>query len=167
MPIQYDQANAQANEQANAQASDQANEHIITILNYTFIYLNNNTTILNNTFNYLNNNKKQKNPEKELGISENDKRAIVNILKRIDIYMPNAEELSKNYSTINLLELKIKYYAIKELYCSPYKVYLNDLTFDKLNLRFLKTKKYVNIENITHFINYFIKSLQEELYKGN
>ena len=88
-------------------------------------------------------------------------------MKRLNIYIENAEELAKEFESFNLLELKIQYYAIKELYCSPYKIYLNNLSLNEFNLRFLKTKKYVDIDDISHFINYFIKSLQEILYKRN
>lgn len=155
LPIHSEQAIAQANEQANVQASEQATEqqteHIITIL-----YL---------LFNYLINNSAQKNflmcEGKEITLQ--DKKSIIATLKRLDIYM--SQELLKTYPAGNLLDIEIQYYAITELYFSPFKIYLNSLTRDEFILRFLKTKKYIKDGDIVYFINYFIKSLQEEFIK--
>ena len=66
-----------------------------------------------------------------------------------------------------ILEMQVQYWAIKELYYSPYKIFLNNLTNERLTFRFLKTKKYVDMnENMNKFLNYFIKSLQEDFYKN-
>ncbi len=151
MPIQYEQANEQATEQAVEQATEQAteqqNEHIITILNYTFNYLNN------------------KEEKKEIfeNISESQKNGIILNLKRLEIYV-NEPEILLLIPTNNLLGIKVKYYAIKELYFSPYAIYLQNLSKEVMDFKFLKTSKYVDItKNVYHFTNYFIKSLQNSL----
>ena len=155
LPIHSEQANAQANAQADEQASEQATEqqteHIITILYLLFNYLINNST----QENFLMCEGKE--------ITLQDKQSIIATLKRLDIYMN--KELLKTYPAANLLDIEIQYYAITELYFSPFKVYLNTLTRDEFVLRFLKTKKYISDGNIVYFINYFIKSLQEEFIK--
>ena len=145
------QANEQATEQASEQASEQQNEHIITIL-----YL---------LFNYLINNSTQKNFKMCDGkeITSADKNGIINILKKLDIYM--TKELLKTYPASNLLDIEIQYYVVSALYLSPYKIYINNLTREEFMLRFLKTKKYIENEDVLYFINYFIKSLQEEFMK--
>ncbi len=96
-------------------------------------------------------------------ITLQDKQSIIATLKRLDIYMD--KELLKTYPAANLLDIEIQYYAITELYFSPFKIYLNSLTRDEFILRFLKTKKYIKDGDIVYFINYFIKSLQEEFIK--
>ena len=69
--------------------------------------------------------------------------------------------------TVNkLIETKIFYWAIKELYFSSYRALLNKLTYNNLCLRFLKSKEYVASENgidLERVIAYFIKCLQTEL----
>ena len=155
LPIHSEQAIAQANEQANVQASEQATEqqteHIITILYLLFNYLINNST----QENFLMCKGKE--------ITSQDKKSIIATLKRLDIYM--SKELLKTYPAGNLPDIEIQYYVITELYFSPFKIYLNSLTRDEFILRFLKTKKYIKDGDIVYFINYFIKSLQEEFIK--
>lgn len=151
LPIHSEQANAQANEQASEQATEQQTEHIITILYLLFNYLINNST----QENFLMCEGKE--------ITLQDKQSIIATLKRLDIYM--SQELLKTYPAGNLLDIEIQYYAITELYFSPFKIYLNSLTRDEFILRFLKTKKYIKDGDIVYFINYFIKSLQEEFIK--
>lgn len=126
------------------------NNNINTILNYTR---------LNLLFNYLiNKNKKFEN------LKEADRESIVAILKRLDIY-PVSEYMTEE----RIYDLKVQYWAVTELYLSPYKIYLNDYERDDFIFRFLKAKKYVDYtkseQELNHFMGYFIKSLQTDLKK--
>ncbi len=137
----------QPNEQPNRQATDKANEHIITKLDLLFNYL-----IYNNA------------QKKFEDISQNEKDAIVKILKRLDIFIENPSIVLKYFSEEQKLEYKIQYWAIKEIYFSSLSIFLNDLTREQFILRFLKAKKYMkNSNSINEFLNYFIFCLQEEM----
>ena len=124
------------------------------ILNYTKLDL---------LFNYL------INEEKEFEkLTELDKEIIVRNLKRLDLYF-NA--VPQYLTPERFLEVKIQYWAIMELYLSPYKIYLDKIKRDDFLFRFLKTKQYVDYstgtdEDLKHFMGYFIKSLQDELKKN-
>lgn len=91
-----------------------------------------------------------------------DKQNIQTILKRLDLYI-------ENYSCIpdeKLTELKIQYWTIAQLYCSPYRIYIDNLNIKNFNFRFLKTKEYCSYQDekeLVKFIGYFIKSLREEI----
>lgn len=95
-------------------------------------------------------------------ISLADKQNIQAILKRLDLYI-------ENYSCIpdeKLTELKIQYWTIAQLYCSPYRIYIDNLNIKNFNFRFLKTKEYCSYQDekeLVKFIGYFIKSLREEI----
>ncbi len=69
-------------------------------------------------------------------------------------------------SAERLLDEKIMIWAIKEIYQSPYKIYLNNLDREKFVLKYQKTKKYIT-ENrdykLEEIIKYFIVCLHEEL----
>lgn len=116
-----------------------------------------NYTKLNLLFLYLIN--KENQFEK---ISLADKQNIQTILKRLDLYI-------ENYSCIpdeKLTELKIQYWTIAQLYCSPYRIYIDNLNIKNFNFRFLKTKEYCSYQDekeLVKFIGYFIKSLREEI----
>lgn len=133
---------------AQGQPQEQAEGYIITIL---YLY-----------FNFIINKEQQK----FKNITAKDKQSIINILIRLGIYIKNTEILDY-MSEQEILDLKVQYWVIKEIYFSPYKVFLNQLTRERLNFRFLKTKKYVDMNtNMNKFLNYFIKSLQEDFYKN-
>ena len=120
-----------------------------------------NYTTLNLLFNYLINNVK-----KFENLNDNDRIAIVNVLKRLEIYVTSLNSIPKNM----IDDLKLQYWTIKELYLSPYKLYLDKLTNKKFMFRYLKTKQYMECdseEKIGDFIAYFIKSLREDLEKTN
>lgn len=122
-----------------------------------------NKTKLNNLFIYMING--QKNDE---NISEDDRTAIIRHLKRLELYFTNIETLNI-VSKEKILEYELQYWTIKELYFSPYKIYLDALTRDKFLLKFLQTQKYIKIDSeskLTDFVSYFIKSLREELENG-
>lgn len=95
-------------------------------------------------------------------VSLADKQNIQTILKRLDLYI-------ENYSCIpdeKLTELKIQYWTIAQLYCSPYRIYIDNLNIKNFNFRFLKTKEYCSYQDekeLVKFIGYFIKSLREEI----
>lgn len=93
--------------------------------------------------------------------------AIRTIMKQLKMYdYSNEEEVMSHVPEDKLFDLKLKYWAVKELYFSPYKVYLGKIQHERFNLRFNKAKKYVNPrEDIYHFLNYFIKSLQQDFCK--
>jgi len=122
-----------------------------------------NKTKLNNLFMYMING--QKNEE---NISEVNRNAIIIHLKRLELYFTNIETID-SIPKERRLEYELQYWTIKELYFSPYKIYLNSLTRDKFLLKFLQTQKYIKIDSenkLTDFISYFIKSLREEFENG-
>jgi hypothetical protein len=130
---------------AEVQATAKTEGNIITKLNLYFIYI-----IYNKGSQFKN-------------IVEADKKAIVAILKKLELYIDEPTILE--YMTEEqLLELKIQYWVIKELYFSPYKICLNYLTRQRFMFRFLKARKYVQIQDTYKFLNYCIKSFQEDLY---
>lgn len=101
-------------------------------------------------------------------ISETDRCAIIEILKRLDLYIPDLQ-------TVNLMGTKkvknyvVIYWCIKELYFSSFKSYMNKLDRDFLNNRFLKTLEQLKIKEIDtkgddceRIIKYFIKTLKKE-----
>lgn len=115
---------------------------------------------LNNLFIYMVNG--EKNDE---NILEVDRMAIINCLKTLEIYMT---DLKLPYMTTErLTDIKLQYWAIKEIYFSPYKIYLDKLTKNKFVFKYLQSKQYmkINIEDediLTEFMSYFIKILQIE-----
>lgn len=136
--------------QAEGYPEGQPTGHIITIL-----YL---------LFNYIN---KGENANFFKDISEEQRKGIKNCLKNLDIFVAN-DEILKYFDKQKLLEIMIQYYVVKELYFSSYKVILSKLTKEEFMLKFLKTKKYVDLqqENVHKFINYFIKTLKEKVDRG-
>lgn len=119
-----------------------------------------NKTKLNNLFIYMING--QKNDE---NISDTDRAAIITRLQALELYTTSIGCIPEKM----LFELKLQYWTIKELYFSPYKIYLNTMTRTKFLLKFLQTQKYITIDNedkLTDFISYFIKILREDFEKG-
>lgn len=142
--------NEQPNTQPNAQAYEQQNEHIITTLHLYFNYIN-----------------KGMHAENFPEIKNSDKESIIKILRKLDILITN-EQILQYFSEGKLLETKIEYFVINELYFSPYRIILNDLTREEFMLKLLKTEKYIGIseEKVKRFIDYFIKCLREKADKG-
>lgn len=141
--IQFEQANEQASEQAN----EQADEHIITKLNLLFNYIY-----------------KGGSGEK-IGLTENDRDNLILIYSRLEMYVKD----SKIYELMpeeRVLDEKIMFWAIKEIYLSPHKIYLNTLTRDKFILKYYKTKKYITEKEnykIKEIIDYFMVCLHDEM----
>lgn len=126
-------------------AAVNAEGNIITKLNLYFIYI-----IYNKGSQFKN-------------IGEADKKAIITILKKLELYIYDPVIL-EYMSEEQLLELKIQYWIVKELYFSPYKICLNQLTRQRFMFRFLKARMYVEPQDTYKFLNYCIKSFQEDLY---
>lgn len=113
---------------------------------------------LNNYFNYIYNSE-----QIFEGISAEQKIGIIRLMEKLGIYIENTQTL-KYLSDKQLLEIKIQYWVIKELYLSSYVVYLNKLTPEKFLNKYLLTKEYIGLteETLTDFVNYFIKILRNE-----
>lgn len=145
--IQFEQANEQASEQANEQADEQADEHIITKLNLLFNYIYKNGS------------------GEKIGLTQNDKSNLILIYSKLELYVNN----SKAYELMSaerVLDEKIMLWAIKEIYLSPHKIYLNTLTRDKFILKYYKTKKYITEKEnykIKEIIAYFMVCLHDEM----
>lgn len=96
---------------------------------------------------------------------ENDKKALINIYKKLDLFIDdkNALNLMSNEAT---QDLKIMIWSIKEIYQSPHRVLLNTLKKDTFRLKYYKAKKYIEKKDnhtTIEIINYFIKCLQNEM----
>ena len=145
--IQFEQANEQASEQADEQAKEQADEHIITKLNLLFNYIYKNGS------------------GEKIGLTQNDKSNLILIYSKLELYVNN----SKAYELMSaerVLDEKIMLWAIKEIYLSPHKIYLNTLTRDKFILKYYKTKKYITEKEnykIKEIIDYFMVCLHDEM----
>ncbi len=145
--IQFEQANEQASEQANEQADEQADEYIITKLNLLFNYIYKNGS------------------GEKIGLTQNDKSNLILIYSKLELYVNN----SKAYELMSaerVLDEKIMLWAIKEIYLSPHKIYLNTLTRDKFILKYYKTKKYITEKEnykIKEIIDYFMVCLHDEM----
>lgn len=143
-----EQPNKQPNAQADIVPEETANEH--------------NKTKLELLFNYIIYNKP--NFEK---ISKEERKGIINILRKLDIFIDNTDIL-QYFSESQVFEYQLQYWAIKEIFFSPYKVFLGKLTRQQFVYRFFKAKKYMDIEkcSIYEFLAYFIRCIQEEMEEG-
>ncbi len=143
----FEQADEQPNAQPNAQASEQADEHIITKLNLLFNYLY------------------KKGSGNEIGLTEKDRISLVSSLRHIGFSIDN--DIAYNLMPPErVLDEKIMLWCVKEIYLSPYKIFLNDLTWEILAHKYLKTKTYITEKpdyRVEEIINYFIVCIQNEL----
>lgn len=145
----------QPNEQPNEEPNEQAN--IVPLYNI-------NITTLNLLFNYINK-RDVKISSKDfalLRISEKEKQGIINCLKRLDVFVKDTDMLIY-MSDEQILDLKIMYWVIKEIYLSPHSCLISRMNKTKFKFRFLKAKKYKSYSKIEEFTAYFIKCLQNEL----
>jgi hypothetical protein len=118
-----------------------------------------NKTKLNKLFNFLI--YKENNFE---NLEEINRIAIVNTLKRLELYVEDTKYLPEE----RIFALQLQYWTITEIYLSPYRIYLNELSRNKFMLKYYQTEKYIPIENedkIKDFINYFITCLRKEFEK--
>ena len=143
---QFEQAEEQPNTTPNAQAEEQADEYIITKLNLLFNYLYKGES------------------GAEIGLKEKDREGLINTLQHLELYAQ--DPIAYNLMTVErVLDEKIMIWAVKEIYLSPHKVYLNDLKRDKLVLKYLKTKKYITEKpnyRLEEIINYLMVCLHDE-----
>ena len=96
-----------------------------------------------------------------------DRMSICSILKNLEILVtiPTIQYLSED----KLLDLKLQYWAITELYVNPDKVYLSKLSNSNFMFKFLKAKKYKTIEkeeDLCSFVGYFITCLREVMQEN-
>ena len=102
-------------------------------------------------------------------MNETDRQALEITLKSLDLYIgENDEFLPDDYK----FDLQLKYYAISQIYLSPYKVYLVNLKEKIFTRIFLAAKKYCPItiddeDKLEDFMNYFIVTFRNELEKKN
>ncbi|MCI8396854.1 MAG: hypothetical protein HFJ52_04190 [Clostridia bacterium] len=141
-----EQADEQAHEQADEQPNEQAVEHIIIKIN--------------NFFNYISNNE----GDEFENIAIADKTHLVAILKRLEFYVPK-NELHYIQNSKSLEDFKILCYAIKEIYFSSNRAYLDKATRNRVLQIYHNTNKYVAVKanyTVLDVLNYFIKSLEYE-----
>ena len=99
---------------------------------------------------------------------EKDRECLITALRHLEMYVENTIAYGL-MSADRLLDEKIMIGAVKEIYLSPHKVFLNDLKRDKFVLRYQKTKKYITGKpdyRLEEIINYFIVCLHDELENG-
>lgn len=147
--LYFEQADEQPNAQPNAQASGQTDEHIITKLNLLFNY------IYKGEYEHCS----------EIGLKPTDRTPLIVLLQRIGLYVDKISAYSL-MPTERILDDKIMLWCVKEIYLSPHKAFLNNLNWDKLVHKYLKTKKYITEKTdyrLEEIINYFIVCLQDEL----
>lgn len=144
-------------DKSNQQNNKQSNKQITTTNNITNNKLN--YTKLNLLFDYL----IYKENEFE-SLQEYERENIVRILTRLEQYTTSVTYISED----KIIDLKLQYWAITELYLSPYKLYMDKLNVKNFVFRFLKAKEYINYESgeeedLKNFMKYFIKCLREEM----
>lgn len=149
-------------------ASEQPNTQPNVIpFNINIIY----NTKLNLLFNYINNTSTEKFENikfddveiyENLGISKADRKPLINILKHLDLYIDNVDILNF-MSEDRILDFKIQYWIIKDLYRSSYRTLLNYISKETFKFRFAKAKENKDYSNIKEFIAYSIKCMQNEL----
>lgn len=104
--------------------------------------------------------------EKFEGLTETDRGSIQTTLKKLDLYIERDDNLPEQMK----FDLQLKYYAITQIYLSPYKIYLLDIKEKSFTKTFLAANQYCPIETktpkqITDFMNYFIVCLRKEFEK--
>lgn len=144
-------------DKSNQQNNKQSNKQITTTNNITNNKLN--YTKLNLLFDYL----IYKENEFE-SLQEYERDNIVRILTRLEQYTTSVTYIPED----KIIDLKLQYWAITELYLSPYKLYMDKLNVKNFVFRFLKAKEYINYESgeeedLKNFMKYFIKCLREEM----
>ena len=97
-------------------------------------------------------------------LKESEKEGIIILLKQIEIYIEN-QQILEYMTEEQIQDIKIQYWAIKELYKGPYKVFLKNLKREQFQFKYLQAKKYINQEKEfkEDIVKYFIKILQTDL----
>lgn len=95
-------------------------------------------------------------------VSPTERIAIIHILKDLDIFIkdPKTDDVIPENERRKLV---YQYWAIKEIIESGDKVFIKNLTRDIFLNKFLKTCEHVDLQNETEFLNYFIKTLKNEI----
>ena len=99
------------------------------------------------------------------GLNEMDRLSIKTTLERLELYIEDDTYLPENMK----FDLQLKYYAITQIYLSPYKIYLRDIKEKIFTRIFLAAKKYCPIEDensLEDFMNYFIVCFRKEIEKN-
>ncbi len=96
--------------------------------------------------------------------NETEKAIVVMTLKGLDIYIDNLE-LDNNFSEEKRIDYVFQYWAIKEILSSSHKVYFKYLTREMFMEKYFKTCSYKKKEDVKDFLDYFIKTLKNELEK--
>lgn len=97
---------------------------------------------------------------------DEDRIPLTRILSRLGLHIETLDAFKLMPENV-ILDLKIQTWAIKELYLSPHRVLLNDLTSKKFMLKYQKARKYITEEKgLKDLINYFMVCLHEELEEG-
>ena len=137
----------QPNAQPNAQADEQASEHIITKLNLLFYFIYNNAS------------------GEKIGLDEKDREALILIFDRLEMYVNDINSFNSMPYEVVINE-KILMWVVKEIYLSPYRIFINKLDRQTLVHKFLKSKKYIERKQdfkLEELISYCITCLQKEL----
>lgn len=102
--------------------------------------------------------------EKFENLTEMDKFQISHFLKILGIWVEDPK--MDNMITESMREnFKLQYWCIKEIAFSSHKVYLKFLTKEMFMEKFFKTCSYKNKDEPESFLNYFIKTVKNELEK--
>lgn len=120
-------------------------------------------------FNYINNGQADFFEDGQRTINAKNKIEIIMNLKRLELYIDNLEIISL-FTEQSLLQTKMFYWIIKELYFRPCKIYLKNLSNNMLAYKYLKAKQYTNsAENfdVEKIIGYTIRCIENELLERN
>ena len=149
--------NAIPNNMPNAIPNDIASDNIITTLDCFFKYIN-----INNIKSDF---QKKINFE---NVQEADRQGIRTILKKLDVLIED-ENIICYFTQEQLENYYLQYWAVKELYFRPEKIFLNKITAKQFMYRFLKAKKYAKENNmdLKRFIEYFIVCIKNEMEAQN
>ena len=103
------------------------------------------------------------------GLNETDRISIENTLKQLELYIGEHDTYLPEEMKF---DTQLKYYAITQIYLSPYKIYLLNLKEKLFTRIFLAAKKYCPItiddeDKLEDFMNYFIVCFRNELEKKN
>lgn len=97
-------------------------------------------------------------------LTEIDRKQVIGNLKQLDIYI-NGSDIDERLSEEKRTDFVFQYWAIKEILSSSHKVYFKYLTREMFMEKYFKTCSYKNKSDIKDFLDYFIKTLKNELQK--
>lgn len=94
-------------------------------------------------------------------LTEQDKNNMISSLKHLDIFVDNDSTLTEE----RRIDCAFQYWAIKEILSSSHKVYFKFLSRELFFEKYFKTCSYKNKNDTKDFLDYFIKTLKNELQK--